>query len=54
MSVFDGIQIDSKGTIVYNNWIEWEHFLIPNKPDWLRQILQAILALFGHCMTCTF
>lgn len=53
MGVFDEIQIDSGGNIVYNKWIEWEHFLIPNKPDWFRQILRAIMALLRHCMTCT-
>ena len=54
MSIFDGIiRIDDEGNIIYNKWIEWEHYLIVNKPDWLRQILRAIAALVGHCMTCT-
>lgn len=54
MSVFDGlVQIDSNGNIVVNSWIEWDHLLIPNKPDWLRVILRNIMALFGHCMNCT-
>ncbi len=54
MSVFNElIQIDNKGDIVYNRWIEWYHFLIPNKPDWFRQFLRRFVALFGHCKTCT-
>ena len=54
MSIFDDlIKIDNDGNFVYNKWIEWEHFLIPNKPDWLRQILRATMSLLGHCMTCT-
>ena len=37
MGVFDElIKVDIEGNIVYNKWIEWDHFLIPNKPDWLR------------------
>ena len=44
MSVFDGlVQIDSNGNIVVNSWIEWDHLLIPNKPDWLRVILRNII-----------
>ena len=27
--------------------------LIPNKPEWLREILRNIMALFGHCMNCS-
>ena len=45
MSIFDDlIKIDNDGNFVYNKWIEWEHFLIPNKPDWLRQILRATMS----------
>ena len=54
MRVFNElIQIDNKGDIVYNRWIEWDYFLIPNKPDWFRQFLRRFVALFGHCKTCT-
>lgn len=47
------IRTDSKGGIVYNNWIEWEHFAIPNKPDWFRQIMRGLMMLLGHCVMCT-
>ena len=54
MSIFDDlIQIRENGEIVYNQWIEWDHFLIPNKPEWLREILRNLMALFGHCMNCS-
>ncbi len=54
MSIFDNlIQIRENGEIVYNQWIEWDHFLIPNKPEWLREILRSIMVLFGHCMNCS-
>lgn len=54
MGVFDDlIQIDDNGNLVYNQWIEWDHFLVPNKPEWFREILRNIMALFGHCMNCT-
>lgn len=49
MSVFDEIQIDSEGNIVYNKWIEWDHFLIPNKPELLRNFMREFLAFLGHC-----
>lgn len=54
MGIFDDlIQIGENGEIVYNQWIEWDHFLIPNNPEWLREILRNIMAMFGHCMNCT-
>ena len=54
MSIFDDlIRIGENGEIVNNQWIEWDHFLIPNKPEWLREILRNIMALFGHCMSCS-
>lgn len=54
MGIFDNlIQIGENGEIVYNQWIEWDHFLISNKPEWLREILRNIMALFGHCTNCT-
>ena len=53
MSVFDEIQIDSEGNIVYNKWIEWDHFLIPNKPKLLRNFMREFLAFLGHCKKCS-
>ncbi len=54
MNVFDDIvKIDKEGNIVYNQWIEWNHFMIPNSPDWLRQLLRNLKAMFGHCLICT-
>ncbi len=54
MSIFDElIRISKNGEIIYNQWIEWEHFLISNKPEWLREILRNIMAIFGHCMNCS-
>lgn len=53
MSIFDNlIQIDSDGNIFLNQWVEWDHISIPNKPDWLRQLLRAIMFFIGHCMKC--
>lgn len=49
----DLIKCDEDGKIFYNKWIEWDHFLVPNKPEWLRNIVRNICALFGHCMVCT-
>ena len=54
MNVFDNlIHMGENGELVFNQWIEWDHFLIPNKPEWFREVLRNIVALFGHCMTCT-
>ncbi len=54
MGIFnDLIQIGKDGEIVFNQWIEWDHFSIPNKPKWLREILRNIMALLGHCMSCS-
>lgn len=54
MSVFDDlIQLGDNGEIIYNQWIEWDHFLIPNKPEWFRIMLRNIMAVFGYCMNCT-
>lgn len=54
MSIFENvIKIDNNDNIIFNNWIEWEHFDIPNKPDFLRQILRFLIALSGHCLMCT-
>ncbi|MGN1222847.1 MAG: hypothetical protein ACI4T1_01805 [Christensenellales bacterium] len=54
MGVFDDlIHIGENGEFLFNQWIEWDHFLIPNKPEWFRELLRNIMALFGHCMNCT-
>lgn len=54
MSIFDDIiQVGKNGDFIYNQWIEWNHFMIPNKPDWFREILRNIMAIFGHCMNCS-
>lgn len=54
MGIFDNlIKFKTNGDIVYNKWIEWDHFLIPNKPEWLREILRNAMALQGHCMDCS-
>lgn len=49
----DVIQIDKDGNVKYNQWIEWNHFLIPNNIEWLREILRNLMAVFGHCKKCT-
>lgn len=44
MGIFDDlIQIGENGEVIYNQWIEWDHFLIPNKPEWFREILRNIM-----------
>lgn len=54
MSVFDDlIHIGENGELVFNQWIEWDHFSIPNKPRWFRDLLRNMMALLGHCMKCT-
>lgn len=54
MAIFNNIILAAADdNIIYNEWIEWNHFGIPNKPEWLRIILRNIYALFGHCLICT-
>lgn len=54
MSVFDDlVKVGENGELIFNQWIEWDHLLIPNKPEWFREILRNIMALFGHCLNCT-
>lgn len=52
MGVFENYK-EVNGQIINTNWIEWDHFIIPNKPKWLRQIFRNIVALLGHCMDYT-
>ena len=54
MNIFDDlIQVDEKGNLKYNSWIEWDHFFIPNKPAWFRELLRNSMAAFEHCLSCT-
>lgn len=54
MGVFDNlIKIGDNGEFIYNQWIEWNHSLIPNKPEWFRELLRSIMMLFNHCMNCS-
>lgn len=54
MESFDNfLQVDNNGKIIYNKWIEWDHVLTPNKPEWFRIIMRAILALLFHCLECS-
>lgn len=54
MSIFDNIKtVDQNNNIVFNQWIEWAHFLVPNKPDWLREIIRNLNAFLGHCLDCS-
>lgn len=54
MSIFeDVISVDNNGNIIYNEWIEWDHFLVPTEPEWYRDIMRALLAILGHCLRCT-
>ena len=54
MSIFDDlIRVDKNVKFSYNAWIEWEHFLISNKPELFREILRNLMVLFGHCLNCT-
>ena len=41
------------GEIFVEKWEEWEHFLIPNKPMWLRNIMRNFMAKNYHCLKCT-
>lgn len=54
MSIFDNlIQVDGDGNLVYNKWVEWEHFGVTNESGSLRAIIRCFLAILGHCLTCT-
>lgn len=54
MNIFDDVvNIDENGNIIYKQWIEWNHFNIPNKPELLRKIMRKIMAFFNHCLKCT-
>lgn len=54
MGIFDDIiKTTSDGDFIFNEWVEWNHFLVPNKPQWFRNILRNILSLTGHCLNCS-
>lgn len=50
--MFESIQ-EVNGEIVNNQWIEWDHAGVPNKPKEYRDIIRFVLSLLGHCMNCT-
>ena len=50
--MFESIQ-EINGQIVNNQWIEWDHVGVPNKPKEFRDIIRFVLSLLGHCMNCT-
>ncbi len=50
--MFESIQ-ELNGQIVNNQWIEWDHVGVPNKPKEFRDIIRFVLSLLGHCMNCT-
>ncbi len=52
MGVFDNYK-EIDGKVVDNTWIEWWHFLVPNKNNWFRKLMRNLLAKFGHCLICT-
>lgn len=46
MGVFDDlIHIGENGELLFNQWIEWDHFLVPNKPEWFRELYRRGLRL---------
>lgn len=51
--MFNDIKENDLGEIVFYKWEEWEHFLIPNKPMWLRDIMRNFMAQNYHCLKCT-
>lgn len=52
--IFGGvIQFDKEGNISINRWVEWWHFMVPNKDDFFRKIIRHVLAIFKHCLCCT-
>lgn len=52
MGVFDNYK-EINGKVVDNSWIEWWHFLVPNKDNLFRKFMRGILSKFGHCLRCT-
>lgn len=52
MGVFENFR-EIDGKVVDNTWIEWWHFLVPNKNNWFRKFMRGLLSKFGHCLICT-
>ena len=52
MGVFEDF-IECDGEIRDNSWIEWDHYLIPNESDFLRELTRRVLAILRHCLKCT-
>ena len=50
--MFESIQ-EINGQIVDNQWIEWDHVGVPNKPKEFRDIIRFVLSLLNHCMNCS-
>ncbi len=51
MGLFDNYE-EVNGQIIDTSWIEWDHFLVPNKPEWLRTIFRNLMAIFGIVVGC--
>lgn len=52
MGVFEDF-IECDGEIRDNSWIEWDHYLIPNESDFLRELTRRVLAILRNCLKCT-
>ncbi len=52
MDYFKNIE-DVDSQIVDNNWVEWIHYAIPNRPKMLREVYRVLAVLLGHCLNCT-
>lgn len=52
MGIFENYK-EVDGEIMDVGWVEWSHFGVPNKPEWYRNTLRNVMAIFGHCVNCT-
>ena len=50
--MFESIQ-EVNGKIVENQWIEWDHFGVPNSPKPYRDFIRLALSFLRHCTSCT-
>lgn len=49
MIFLDGfLKIEQNGQFVYKNWVEWDHTLIPNEPEWIRKLIRGVMLMLGH------
>lgn len=54
MNILNNIIKFTNETHIYSNeWFEWNHFLIPNKPKWYRELLRNLMSYMSHCKNCT-